>query len=1017
MWERSISVLQGRLSLQRFSVLVITFLMTFFSVASLLTQTAYADDGATRNGNGIVYQSNSYSKVTTAELPSDITSKAPDTTGYRYTDNAGKAYFIFVTGDATKATSGYYESYDYTTPPDKYTNPSKPTQITIAADENQGATDSTKQESGCDNSTMTGIGWFVCPAVNFIAKGMDKIYSIISGFLEVKTVTNDTNTSIYQLWATVRDIANVAFVIVFMVIVYSQITNLGLSNYSVKNMLPRLIIAAILVNASFWVCAAAVDASNFLGYSIHNMFVSLMDKFSVGSNYTGKIPSWQQVATVALSTGAVIGGGLFVAANTVSGTIFLLIPILLGVVMSALVALLVLAARQALITILIIVAPLAFVAYTMPNTEKYFNKWRETLMTMLLLFPIFSVIFSGAQIAGMAIIQSANGNLITIILGMAVQVAPIVITPLLIKFSGNLIGKVAGIVNNPNRGLLDRTKNWSKGMAQERKNKVLAGQNRYFNRNPLNHATKALDTRRRRIDGKRKAYESMADNRFAATRQGQTIEAMNRSAANEKQRVDNVFANSTRGRQLELQSRHLGVEKQEIDNSLLRSDGGHQLTRRQQMAEIDKSRVHNEFEDSHAGHDVDRAKRVVEAEKKRIENTHQANWDNAVRTDAGLNRLELTVKASEISAAAAKSKLDKMHAEIITKGNDENYMRNEHIQHLHNGSTANTDGILQIAKTINTQQVEATVAGMAKNAAEHKLSAQINQALLDNLPEAKVEGIKIRQYAAGIGNQDAVLANSVAQNRKEFAEEVAHQKELSSHFKISAGQIAKLAKGEESAEIRDENDPTKILHTFKVTDEHVRDMAAEEIFSVGSHGEKMDVLMATGKGGVNYDYRRTIQQAAIKSGISNIAPAIADVTLDEIIKGNFKGEESWQYHSLREILEGRIKTGSLSTANVASLKMLFADVNTDARAAAQFASLIESKVQSELKDLKITNPSATEDDARNSLKAKFFAERDRMKQMAADVLRTPTVRQNTNAQSAQELEQFAGNLYTPRNNP
>jgi len=1009
MWEQSISVLQGRLSLQRFSVLVIAFLMTFFSVASLLTPAAYADDGATRNGNGIVYQGNNYTTVTAAEMPSDITNNAPDTTGYRYTDNAGKAYFIFMTGDATKATSGFYESYDFV-PPNNYTNPSTPTKITIAADGNQGSTDSSKQESGCDNSTLGGIGWLVCPTVNFIAKGMDKIYNIISGFLEVKTVTSDTNTSIYQLWATVRDIANVAFVIVFMVIVYSQITNLGLSNYSVKNMLPRLIFAAILVNASFWVCAAAVDASNFLGYSIHNMFVALMDKFSVGSNYSGSIPSWQQVATVALSTGAVIGGGLFIAANTVSGTIFLLIPILLGAVISALIALIILAARQALITILIIVAPLAFVAYTMPNTEKYFNKWRETLMTMLLLFPIFSVIFSGAQIAGMAIVQSANGSLITIILGMAVQVAPIVITPLLIKFSGNIIGRVAGIVNNPNRGLIDRTRNWSKGMAAERKNKVLAGQNRYFNRNPLNNATKALDTRRRRIDGKRKAYESMAENRFAATRQGHTIEAMNRSSANEKQRVENVFTNSARGRQLELQSRNLGVEKQEIENTLLRSGGGHQLTQRQQMAEIDKTRVHNEFEDSHAGHDVDRAKRVVEAEKKRVENTHQANWDNAVRTDAGLNRLELSVKASEMSAATAKAKLDKMHAEIAFSADTP-----VHIQNLRGSNPTLESDILKIARDINTQHVETQVAGMAKSAAEHKLSAQINDALLDN--ELRVDGSRIRAYAAGVGNQDAVLATSVAQHRKEFAEEVTHQKELSSHFKISAGQIAALAKGEKDAVIVDEKDPNKVLHTFKVADEHVRDMAAEEIFSVGSHGEKMDVLMSTGEGGVNHAYRRTIQQAAIKSGISSIAPAIADITLDEIIKGNFKGEDSWQYHSLREVLEGRIKTGSLSTANVASLKMLFADVNTDTRAATQFNNLIESKVESELKDLRITNPSATEDDARNNLRNKFFAERDRMKQMAADVLRTPTVRQNTSAQSAEELEQFAGNLYNPRTNP
>jgi len=179
------------------------------------------------------------------------------------------------------------------------------------------------------------------------------------------------------------------------------------------------------------------------------------------------------------------------------------------------------------------------------------------------------------------------------------------------------------------------------------------------------------------------------------------------------------------------------------------------------MAEIDKSRVHNEFEDSHAGHDVDRAKRVVEAEKKRIENTHQANWDNAVRTDAGLNRLELSVKASEMSAAAAKAKLDKMHAEIAFSADTP-----VHIQNLRGKNPTLESDILKIARDINTQHVETQVAGMAKAAAEHKLSAQINDALLEN--EIRVDGSRIRAYAAGVGNQDAVLATSVARHRKEF---------------------------------------------------------------------------------------------------------------------------------------------------------------------------------------------------------------------------------------------------------
>ena len=111
--------------------------MTLFSVISLLTPTAYADGGATRNGDALVYQGNKYDKAAPADLPGDVVSKAPNTTGYRYVDNAGKAYFILTTGDPTKATTGYYEVYDYT-PPNTYSNPTSSIQITIGTDNSQG---------------------------------------------------------------------------------------------------------------------------------------------------------------------------------------------------------------------------------------------------------------------------------------------------------------------------------------------------------------------------------------------------------------------------------------------------------------------------------------------------------------------------------------------------------------------------------------------------------------------------------------------------------------------------------------------------------------------------------------------------------------------------------------------------------------------------------------------------------------------------------------------------------------
>lgn len=796
MWDLLQKFSHGRISVRRISLLVTAVMMTFFVTSAALTRPAYADD-VIRTGSDVAYQGRTYKPLEKSQIPSGLPSA---TQGFGYFDEAGsKAYFIFTTEDLATASTGQYVVYDFN-PPNKYSNPTAPVSVNItgslAADAGDQAGES---RNNCDAS-IGAVGWIVCPVVTFLAKSMDFIYGVLTNFLVVKTVTGDTNSSIYQLWVILRDVANICFVIVFLVIVYSQLTGLGINNYGIKHMLPRLIIAAILVNVSYWICAIGVDASNLLGYSIHSVFMGVMERVNVISNYSGvAIPTWEQITVAILSGGAIAVGGYAILSVGITGAIALLVPFVVGAMISALVALIVLAARQALITCLVIISPLAFVAYVLPNTEKYFDKWRGALMTLLVMFPIFSAIFSGAQLAGMAIVQNARGNILTVLLGMAVQVAPIVITPLLIKLSGNIIGRVAGIVNNPSKGLVDRSRNWANGVAQERKNKILADQNRlnkYNGKwwNPA-RATRAIDTRRRKIEGRRKAYEAMAENRFNATRQGHNVEALHKQAANQKVRNENVFAASTRGQQLELESRNLGVEKKEIDNVLADSTGGRaletrtrnadirkseitntydrtqdgqQVRRRQEMAEIDKQRVHNEFEATSMGHEVDRAKRVVQSEKKRVENDHQARWDRDVRTDPGLLDLELSVKASEVKASVEKAKLEKMHAEVVAQGSS-----SDHILNLRGVDVQTQAGMLNIAHDIKNESLEATVAATAKSMAERVTAEAKTAALKENT--IVVDGKTIVEYAAGVkgaAGERSLLAKAKSENSAALLEDI-----------------------------------------------------------------------------------------------------------------------------------------------------------------------------------------------------------------------------------------------------
>lgn len=1025
MWELVNRFSHGRYPVRRILLLAITGLMTFL-VASLvfLAPTAYAD-AAERQGDNLLHRGRTLTPAQTSDIPADIRSRIPSVSGYRYIDTAaGKAYFILTTSTAGQATTGQYTVYDFT-PPANFSNPSPPEDITISAapdaQPGEDGDDSGDETPTCDSGTFGGTGWFVCSTVGVLAAGMDKIYEIVSDFLVVRTVTNDTNSPLYHMWMVVRDIANICFVIAILVIVYSQLTSIGISNYGIKKLLPRLIIGAVLVNVSFWICAVAVDASNILGYGIHNLFVGIRAQFMEGSNFPSEIPTWQSITAVALAGTGAVAGSWSILAGSVTGSAFLLIPILVGAVCAILVALLVLAARQALITVFIIIAPLAFVAYLLPNTEKWFTKWREAFMTLLLLFPIFSVIFSGAQLAGMAIVQTSGGNLFIIILGLGVQVAPVVITPMIVKFSGGLIGKIAGLVNNPNKGLVDRTRKWAEGAAQERKNKVLADQtmmakSKRFNRltrNPLSAATKGINNINRTREGRRKAYETMADNTFAGNKYGQRVETMNRDAANDKKDVENRYMRTDDGRRTELRSRHLDVDKTEIDNSMMRSNGGKYLTYRQGMAETDKTRVHNEFEESSFGHKLDTAKRTVELEKKKVENAHQASWDDKVRTDAGLLELDLSVKRSEARAGAAKIKLEKMHSEILAQGD-----KSEHILNLRGVDAHTQAGMLNIAHDLKNIDLETNFATNAKTIAEYEVTTNRNNALLNNA-NITVDGkaVQARTYAAGIGGesgQASVLATAVAKQRKEHAEDVSHQKELASHFKLSNEQIMDIAKKNRDVDIKD--DHGNIIHTFRIDNDYVRDMAIEEAFKIGSHNEKMDIIKKSGKLpdgtlGENYNFRRTIQQAIISTGFASQAPSLADKSLDLILRGEFSGDESMQYHSLREILEGRIKANTLSTSNADSLKVLFADVDTNPLAQSQFNALINDEVARQEKAARDSGTPFDAAAARAGVITKFNTERDKVQQMAVQVLKNSTISQNAASTTIDELKKFAGSLY------
>ena len=527
-------------TLRWFVLLIAGMLVGIFLNTLTHSTSVYAVD-AEWSGHNLTYNKEKYTKVSDDKKIKQF--NLPDNSLVYVNEDKNKKetkVIYFPSSEISSLSSATYAVYSFT-PPNTYEQTSNST-ISI--------------ESPSENSTSTscdvqGIGWIICPVSNWLADGIDYMYSALQEFLKTKPLeTTNQNSGIYLAWVIMRNISNVAFIVAFLVIIYSQLTSVGISNYGVKKMLPRLVIAAVLVNLSFTFCAVLLDLSNVTGYAFQDAFMGIKNTISTVGENTGVGWTWSEVIMMILSNGALAGG---VVATVAMGAELLPLALsaLVGIGLVLLLVLLIMAARQALIVILIIISPLAFVCYLLPGTEKWFKKWRDLFFTMLVFFPAFAVVFGGAQLAGIIIIQNAtgaNGGIMQI-LGMVVQVIPLALTPIILKLSGGVLGKFAGFVNDKNKGLYDRTKNYAKDRRETIKNKKLANANMArFNPNRLR---RWADHKGRALKKDLETSQKNAENSFRDTARYKKLDLEARQASRRADLLsaqdDNRYTEATLG--------------------------------------------------------------------------------------------------------------------------------------------------------------------------------------------------------------------------------------------------------------------------------------------------------------------------------------------------------------------------------------------------------------------------------------------------------------------------------------
>lgn len=303
-------------------------------------------------------------------------------------------------------------------------------------------------EQTCTNSGgAASLGWIVCPILDWMQEAATNTYNdyVKPNLMVQPTLFQGEGDETRTAWTIFQGFANICFIILFLVVIFSQLTGYGIDNYGIKKLLPKMIVVAVLVNLSYLICILCVDLSNILG----NAFQSLFEGLSVGGSATIGNKTFNgsgEGATVI--TAVALVSALFLVGKAVWENPAILLTLLvsaLGVLIAIFFLFVLLAGRKAAIVVLTVISPLAFVSYMLPNLKRqFFDKWLKFWEGLLLVYPICGLLIGGGDFVSrlLLVTLSEGSGFLGAFTAMIVGIIPVFMIPTVLKGAFAAMGSI-----------------------------------------------------------------------------------------------------------------------------------------------------------------------------------------------------------------------------------------------------------------------------------------------------------------------------------------------------------------------------------------------------------------------------------------------------------------------------------------------------------------------------------------------------------------------------------------------
>lgn len=346
--------------------------------------------------------------------------------------------------------SSFYNDTQYRFSAEDVTDPTK-----VPAPSGEAGGASTEVKATCLNSgDMNTLGWILCPAMTLMGDAANGLYNdAVKPALQVEPkLFTDGNGGAEQAWGVFRNIANVVLIIFLLLIIFSQITGVGIDNYGIKKALPKVIVAAILMNLSFFLCVIMIDLSNILGNSLQALFnglpVGTPPTTLSGVDISEVAAGFGTTVLTGATLAAALVGGIWAAGGGVAVAVGLLVAVI-GVVVSIFFLFIILSVRQAAIIVLAVISPIAIICYMLPNTKNWFDKWWKFFGSLLLVYPIAGMLVGGGNFVSklMLVIGGSEGGFFWAFTAMLASIVPIFFIPTVLRNSLNAAGQLGAKIS------------------------------------------------------------------------------------------------------------------------------------------------------------------------------------------------------------------------------------------------------------------------------------------------------------------------------------------------------------------------------------------------------------------------------------------------------------------------------------------------------------------------------------------------------------------------------------------